>query len=128
VVALGATVDEPKYSASLRMRYFGPRTLDTQGDAKSPSSTVWNAQYTAKFRGGRSRLSFDVFNIFNADVADVTYFYNSWLPYDAQNPANARNPAINPALGANIDGSAGIADYHFHPTEKRAVRFTYSFR
>ena len=44
VVALGATVDEPRYSASLRMRYFGPRTLDTQGDAKSPPSTIWSTQ------------------------------------------------------------------------------------
>jgi hypothetical protein len=126
VVALGATVDERAYSASLRMRYFGPRTLDTQGDARSPSSTIWNAQFTKKMPRGR-HLSFDVFNIFNANVADVTYYYNSWLPFDARNPANRNNPSINPALGADIDGNAGISDYHLHPTEKRAVRLTYSF-
>jgi hypothetical protein len=113
------------------MRYFGPRTLDTQGDALSPPSTIWNTQLTAKF-GGSKHLTLDVFNIFNAYAADVTYYYNSWLPYDAQNPANAGNPAINPALGANIDGSpgfkgsAGIPDYHFHPTEKRSFRLTYA--
>jgi hypothetical protein len=123
---LGATVDERAYAASLRMRYFGPRTLDTQGDARSPSSTIWNAQFTKKMSKGR-HLSFDVFNIFNANVADVTYYYNSWLPFDARNPANRNNPSINPALGANIDGNAGIPDYHFHPTEKRAVRLTYAF-
>ena len=131
VVALGATVDQAHYAASLRMRYFGPRTLDTQGDARSPSSTIWNAQITAKLSKTR-RLTFDAFNIFNAYAADVTYYYNSWLPYDAANPANANNPQINPALGANIDGSpgfkgsAGVPDYHFHPTEKRAVRLTYA--
>ena len=108
VVALGATVDEPRYAASLRMRYFGPRTLDTQGDAKSPPSTIWSTQFTLKLHRNE-RLTFDMFNIFNADVPDVTYYYNSWLPYDAKNPANANNPAINPALGANIDGSPGFA-------------------
>jgi hypothetical protein len=127
VVALGATVNEPQYTTALRMRYFGPRTLDTQGDAKSPSSTVWNFQYTAKLKKG-SHLSFDVFNLFNANVPDVTYYYNSWLPYDAKNPANANNPAINPALGANIDGNAGVADYHFHPASLRVVRLTYGLK
>ena len=127
VVALGATVDEPRYAASLRMRYFGPRTLDTQGDAKSPPSTIWSTQFTMKMQRNE-RLTLDLFNIFNADVPDVTYYYNSWLPYDAKNPVNATNPAINPALGANIDGSAGVPDYHFHPAEKRAVRLTYGVK
>jgi outer membrane receptor for Fe3+-dicitrate len=127
VVALGATVSEPAYTTALRMRYFGPRTLDTQGDAKSPPSTVWNFQYTAKLKKSQ-HLSFDVFNLFNANVPDVTYYYNSWLPYDAKNPANANNPAINPALGANIDGNAGVADYHFHPASLRVVRLTYGLK
>ena len=133
VVSLGATIDEPAYATSLRMSYFGPRTLDTQGTAKSPSSTVWNYQFTAKMKKNR-HLSFDVFNIFNADVPDVTYYYNSWLPYDAKNPANANSPGINPVLGANIDGSpgfpgsAGVADYHFHPATKRVVRLTYGLK
>jgi hypothetical protein len=133
VVSLGATVDEPTYATSLRMRYFGPRTLDTQGTAKSASSTVWNYQYTAKMKNHR-HLSFDVFNIFNANVPDVAYYYNSWLPYDAKNPANLNNAAINPALGANIDGgpgfpgSAGVPDYHFHPATKRVVRLAYGLK
>jgi hypothetical protein len=109
------------------MRYFGPRTLDTQGDAKSPPSTLWNAQFTAKM-GPTKHLTFDVFNIFNANVPDVTYFYNSWLPYDLKTPGNATNPAINPALGANIDGNAGVPDYHFHPATKRVVRMTYALQ
>jgi hypothetical protein len=127
VVAVGATVDTSRYAASLRMRYFGPRTLDTQGDAKSPSSTIWSTQLTLKLHRN-ARLTFDLFNILNANVPDVTYYYNSWLPYDVKNPANAPNPAINPALGANIDGAAGVPDYHFHPAEKRAVRLTYGVR
>jgi TonB dependent receptor/TonB-dependent Receptor Plug Domain len=120
VVSLGATADTKTCSAALRMRYFGPRTLDTQGDAKSPSSTLWNAQYTAKLSRNR-RLSIDFFNIFNANVPDVTYYYNSWLPFDAKTPSNVSNPAINPALGGG-----GVNDYHLHPAERRAARLTYA--
>jgi hypothetical protein len=120
VVSLGATADTKRYATSLRMRYFGPRTLDTQGDAKSPPSTVWNAQYTAKLTDGR-RFSFDIFNLFNADVADVTYYYASWVPRDAANRIDAADPAINPALGG-----AGVRDDHFHPTGKRTVRATFA--
>jgi hypothetical protein len=127
VVSLGATIDEPRYSTSIRMRYFGPRTLDTQGDAKSPSSTIWNYEYTAKMKHNQ-KLSFGVFNLFNADVPDVTYYYNSWLPYDAKSSANVNNPAINPVLGANIDGNAGVPDYHFHPATRRVVRVTYGVK
>jgi hypothetical protein len=131
VVSLGAVVDEPAYAMSLRMRYFGPRTLDTQGTAISPPSTIWNYQYVAKFKN-HDHLTFGIFNLFNANVPDVTYYYNSWLPSDAKNPAYANNPAVNPALGANIDGSpgfpgsAGVADYHFHPATRRVVRLTYA--
>jgi hypothetical protein len=120
VVSLGATVDTKRYAASLRMRYFGPRTLDNQGDAKSPPSTLWNAQYTAKMKNG-GRFSFDVFNIFNADVADVTYYYGSWLPQDAANRADLTDPKINPLLGGG-----GVNDYHLHPSVKRTARLTYA--
>ena len=122
VVSLGATADTKQYALRLQMRYFGPRTLDTQGDAKSPSSTIWSLQGTKKLPHG-GLLQFDLFNLFDAEVPDVTYYYNSWLPYDAKNSANLNNPSINPALGG-----AGIADYHFHPAEKRAVRLTYGVK
>jgi hypothetical protein len=122
VVALGATVDEPKYSASLRMRYFGPRNLDQTGIPKSPPSTTFSGQFTAKMPHG-ARFSVDVFNIFNVDVPDVTYYYGSWLPQDAANPAYARDPTINPALGGG-----GVNDYHFHPAERRIIRATLSTR
>ena len=120
VISAGATVDEPHYAASLRMRYFGPRQLDSQGDATSPPSMLFNAQYTAKL-GKRNSLTFDMFNMLNAQVADVTYYYGSWLPSDAANAKLANNPAINPALGGQ-----GVNDYHFHPSQARTVRFTYT--
>jgi len=120
VVSAGATLDEPRFAASLRMRYFGPRVLDTQGDAVSPPSLLFNTQITAKLQH-RNSISLDVFNILDAPAADVTYYYASWLKSDAANPALANNPAINPALGGT-----GVNDFHFHPSQARTVRLTYS--
>jgi hypothetical protein len=120
VISAGATLDQPHFAASLRVRYFGPRILDTQGDASSPPSTTLNSQVTLKLKR-RSAISLDVFNILNSPAADVTYYYASWLKSDAANPAYANNPAINPALGGS-----GINDYHFHSSQARTVRLTYS--
>jgi hypothetical protein len=119
VISTGVTVDKPTFAASLRMRYFGPRQLDTAGDAVSTPSMTFSAQLTKKLPGNR-RVTFDMFNLLNSDVPDVTYYYNSWTRYDAT-PANLANPAINPALGGG-----GINDYHFHPAEKRIVRLTFA--
>lgn len=120
VVSLGATVDEPRYAASLRMRYFGPRQLDQAGDVKSPPSTTFNTQLTSKMNKHTS-LTLDVFNIFNANTADVTYYYGSWTKQDVANPTLANDMTVNPALGG-----AGVNDFHFHPSQARTVRLTLS--
>jgi hypothetical protein len=49
----------------------------------------------------RVRLDLDVFNILDAKVSDIDYFYVSRLPGES---------------------AAGIDDVHFHPVEKRALR------
>ncbi|MEO6914144.1 MAG: hypothetical protein ABI182_09030, partial [Candidatus Baltobacteraceae bacterium] len=105
VISAGATVDEPHYAASLRMRYFGPRTLLEDGSAASPPSLIFNGQVTAKLAKG-AQVTFDLLNILNARSADVTYYYGSWLPQDAANPAYASDPAINPLMGGS-----GVNDY-----------------
>ena len=122
VASLGVTIDKPYYAASLRVRYFGPRPLDQAGDAYSTPSTLLSGEYTAKFSSG-ARLIVGLFNILNARSDDVTYYYNSWLPYDARSSANVNDPNINPALGGG-----GVNDYHFHPSEARTVRLTYIIR
>jgi hypothetical protein len=119
VISAGATVDKAHYSASLRMRYFGPRVLDTQGDASSPPSLTFNTQFTEKMN--RTSLTLDVFNILNAPTADVTYYYASWLKTDAANAALANDPSIDPAIGGS-----GVNDFHFHPSQARTVRLTLS--
>jgi hypothetical protein len=118
VTAAGATVDRQNYAASLRLRYFGPRVLDQEGNAVSAPAVTYDAQTTWKTHHGYDIVC-DLFNIFNAQTDDVEYYYQSWLPQDAANPAYARNPAINPALGG-----AGVNDYVFHPGEKRTLRVT----
>jgi hypothetical protein len=122
VTSAGITADRPNYAASLRLRYFGPRVLDQEGDAVSAASVTYNGQYTWKTHRGYDLVA-DVFNIFNAQTDDVEYYYQSWLPQDAAKPALARNPAINPELGG-----AGVSDYYFHPGEKRTLRLTIVIR
>jgi len=120
VMSAGATIDRPTYSASLRMRYFGPRVLDQEGDAFSKPSLIFNGQVTAKFKNGWS-LRLEGLNLLNAQVDDIEYYYASWLKQDAANPALAANPAINPALGGS-----GVNDYVFHPAEAQTFRLILS--
>jgi hypothetical protein len=120
VSSAGITYDRPRFAASVRYRYFGPRVLDQAGAAVSSPTSLVNAQVS--FKGARgSRINFDIFNLLNAPGNDVEYFYGSWLPQDAKNPAYANDPTINPALGGS-----GVNDYHLHPTESRVFRLTYS--
>jgi hypothetical protein len=61
------------------------------------------------WRRGPFEVRLDVFNVFDSDDDDITYFYGSRL---------AGEP------------SEGVEDVHFHPMEPRTVRgtFTYYFR
>jgi hypothetical protein len=120
VTSAGATWDRPRFAASARLTYFGPRVLDQAGDAVSSPSSVVNVQLSLKRPNGR-RFNLDVLNLLNAQSDDVEYYYGSWVPQDAKNPAYATNPAINPLLGGG-----GVPDYEFHPSEGRIVRLTYT--
>jgi hypothetical protein len=120
VTSAGVTLDRTTFAASLRYRYFGPRVLDQLGDAVSSPTNLVNAQLTWKFQHQR-RLTLELLNLLNSAGDDVEYYYGSWLPEDAKNPAYASNPAINPLLGGT-----GVNDYHFHPTESRIARLIYS--
>jgi len=125
VTSAGISTDRRGYSASLDLRYFGPRVLDQAGDAVSTPSSVLDFQYVAKLRAG-SKLKLDVFNVLNSVSDDVEYDYQSWLPSDAANPATAGlNPAYPNACQTNGTG-CGVNDYHFHPSDSRQVRLTYS--
>ncbi len=126
VTSAGISIDRPRYGASIDFRYFGPRVLDQAGDAVSAPSSLVDVQYIAKLRRG-SLLKLDIFNLFNAVSQDVEYFYPSWLPSDALNPATA---VLNPAYpnACHTIGGCGVNDHHFHPSDSIQFRLTYAFR
>jgi len=100
-IAAGATVhDVGPWTASLFVRYFSPRPLIEDNSVRANSTTLWNAQATWKY-DARTRLRFDLFNIFDTKADDITYYYTSRLPGE---PAE------------------GVADKHFHPVEGRTAR------
>jgi hypothetical protein len=93
------------WSASVFLRYFGPRPLIEDDTHRSSASTLVNAQ--ASYRVAKPLLlTVDVFNVFDAQVDDIAYWYTSRISPD-------------PAVKASDD-------VHFHPAEKRSVRLTAS--
>ncbi|MDQ6769117.1 MAG: TonB-dependent receptor [Gemmatimonadota bacterium] len=93
-------IDVHRFSGELRDRYFGPRPLIENNSVRSKPSNTVNARISYAVTP-LLKLNLDLFNIFNAQVSDVDYFYRSRLPGE---PAG------------------GVDDIHFHPIEKRVVR------
>jgi hypothetical protein len=99
VVAAGVSVeDKGPFFGSLRIRYFGPRSLTEDGAVKSASTNIVNLQLGAKLTD-RVRLVGDVFNLLDRQVSDIDYFYASRLA-----------------------GEAAVEDVHLHPALPRAIR------
>ena len=92
---------ETGWNGGLRLRYFGPRPLVTDGSQRSGASALVNARIGYAVNR-QFRLALEVLNLFDRKVDDITYFYTSRL---------AGEPA------------AGVADKHFHPIEPRTLRF-----
>ena len=96
----GATVKAPGWRASLFVTYLGPRqAVEDESVQWRPTSFV-NARLTHSL-SKTTRLTFDVFNIFDRRVDDLDYFQASRLR------ATATGPAQN---------------YLFHPGEPRGFR------
>jgi outer membrane receptor protein involved in Fe transport len=88
-----------------RLRYFGSRPLVEDNSVRSSVSTLVN------LRGGyaftpRLKLAVDVFNVFDREVSDIDYFYESRLR----------------------DEPAPVEDIHFHPAEPRSLRAAFIAR
>jgi hypothetical protein len=101
VISAGVTVDAPRSAfASLRLRHFGPRALIEDASVESASTTLWNGELGYHV-SSRARVVAEVFNLFDAKVADIDYFYTSRLPGE---PAE------------------GFDDVHTHPALPRSLR------
>jgi outer membrane receptor protein involved in Fe transport len=98
------------WSASAFARYFGPRPLTEDDSYRSTASTIVDVQVSYKVTDA-VRLTLGLFNLFNAQVDDIAYFYVSRL-----------RGAIPP------EPAGGVADIHFHPAETRSIRFTTAIR
>ena len=101
MISAGVTVPPQRpIFGSLRVRHFGPRPLIEDASVKSSSTTLWNADAGYRVANG-ARIVLEVFNLFDADVADIDYFYPSRLPGE---PAD------------------GIEDIHTHASLPRSAR------
>ena len=100
VASAGITLPERnRISAEIRYRHFGPRPLIEDNSVRSNASNLVNARI-AYAVAPNIRLDLDLFNILNAAVSDIDYFYTSRLRNEPQ-PTD---------------------DVHFHPVEKRSLR------
>ena len=100
VVSLGAAVEDyGPWSGGVHLRHFGPRPLVASGAVLSGSSTLVNLRIGYRMERG-TRLSLDVFNLFDRRASDIEYFYQSQLRGEA----------------------AAVSDIHLHPAEPRGVR------
>jgi TonB dependent receptor/TonB-dependent Receptor Plug Domain len=104
VASVGVAVDHPSgWFGGVRFRHFGDAPLIEDGSVRSEPTTLVNLE--AGYRiGERLKLSAAVFNVFDSEDNDITYFYESQLPGEA----------------------APVEDIHFHPVEPRTVRLTIS--
>ena len=84
-----------------RLRYLGSRPLVEDNSERSSSSTLVNLRAGYAF-SPRLRVALDVFNVFDHEVDDITYYYES---------------SVDPSLAGTVKEGQ-----HFHPAEPRAVR------
>ncbi len=131
VVAAGATLQNYKrFSATLRLRYFGPRPLTSDGIYTSPSTALVNLGTTYKINENWSLVG-EVLNLFNRRDHDVDYAYVSQIT-----PAAGLGlPATSPTTLAGQEQVANVVNANaaftrvMHPVEPVQARFTlrYSF-
>lgn len=92
-------------TVSARLRHFGSAPLIEDGSVESDPTSIVNLGATYDL--APFTLELDVLNLFDADDADISYFYESRLPGE----------------------TSGVEDIHYHPVQPRQVRagLRYSF-
>ena len=101
VIQAGLTAEPSRpLFGGLRVRHFGPRPLVEDNSVRSRPTTLVNGE--AGYRlSRRTRVMLEAFNLFNAKVSDIDYFYTSRLPGEPL---------------------SGIDDIHTHPALPRTAR------
>lgn len=103
VISGGLTVEPARrVYGSIRVRHFGPRPLIEDASVTSAATTLWNAEIGTHLHH-RARVVFEMYNLFDARVSDIDYYYPSRL---------AGEPA------------GGVHDLHTHPALPRTARLS----
>ncbi len=103
VASFGVTVtDVGRWYGGFDLRYFGPRPLVEDNSVRSSSTTLAYARIGYKI-SPKTKLTLDVFNLFDKQASDIDYYYQSRLK------------------GESPDG---VNDVHFHPVEPRTMRLS----
>jgi outer membrane receptor protein involved in Fe transport len=106
VASLGVAVQHPAgWFGGARFRHFGEAPLIEDDSVRSDPTTVVNLEIGRRF-GKRFSLALAAYNLFGSTDNDITYFYESQLPGEAQ----------------------AAEDRHFHPVEPRTLRLTVETR
>jgi hypothetical protein len=95
--------DAGRWFGGVRMRYFGGRPLIEDNSVRSSGSTLFNARIGYAITPS-IRLALDALNLFDREVSDIDYYYESQL----------------------ADESTPVEDVHFHPAEPRTLRLQLS--
>lgn len=109
VASLGATVTHlGNWYGGLQLRYFGPRPLVEDNSVRFASTAIAYACVGYKINQN-TKLTVDVFNLFDSKASDIDYYYTSRL---------------------NGEPATRVNDIHFHPVEPRTLRLTliYNFQ
>jgi hypothetical protein len=103
VISSGVSLHDDKgFSSSLRLRYFGPRPLTSDGLYQSSKTVLLNGELGYRFNK-KWRLSTELLNMLNRKDADIDYAYTYQI-----------SPTATPAFG-RVN----------HPTEPFLVRFAF---
>jgi hypothetical protein len=101
VISAGVEVSNVRgFFGSVRLRHFGPRPLVEDNSVRSQASSIVNADIGRQLTK-RARLTVEVFNLSDAAVSDIDYYYVSRLPGEPL---------------------AGVGDVHTHPALPRSFR------
>jgi hypothetical protein len=84
---------------SMRLRHFGPRPLLEDNSVTSASTSILNGELGYQF-SNRIRVVVEGFNLFNARVSDIDYFFASRLQHESE----------------------PVEDIHFHAAIPRSAR------
>ena len=106
VASIGVAVQHPAgWFGGARLRHFGAAPLVEDDSVRSDPTTVVNLEVGRRF-GRRFSVALAAYNLLDSDDNDITYFYASQLPGEAQ----------------------AVEDRHFHPVEPRTLRLTVETR